>query len=51
MPVYETRAELDASDPEPYQSACCCDTGNEDAEPCDEDDCVISFAFEIGTPH
>lgn len=38
-------------DPQPYQSACRCDPGDEDAEPCDEDDCVIAFTLEIGTPH
>ncbi|MGW1468493.1 hypothetical protein ACWCPT_29625 [Streptomyces sp. NPDC002308] len=38
--------------PQPFsQSGCCCDGGDEDAAPCDEDDCVIAELLAIGRPH
>ncbi|MET9012320.1 hypothetical protein ABZX74_15580 [Streptomyces olivaceoviridis] len=38
-------------DPQPYESECRCDRGDEDAEPCAADDCVVAELIELGTPH
>ncbi|MCX4911911.1 hypothetical protein [Streptomyces sp. NBC_00878] len=40
--------------PAPYApptSECRCDRGDEDAEPCDAEDCCITELLEIGVPH
>lgn len=36
--------------PEPAEPECRCDRGDEDAEPCDADDCEITFRMEVGFP-
>jgi hypothetical protein len=37
--------------PTPAEPECQCDRGDEDAEPCDAEDCVIAELMELGTPH